>query len=114
MHIVMLFSATAARAFILPWLPGRTSCGNSTQTFWKLSLSNALLTFNMRFAVSLPGTQMLDAAKELSAREDEGPETFTGERPVDRTLFILLSLAGVTVSSLLFGWYRDSLSQLPY
>lgn len=59
----------------------------------------------MRVAVSLTGTQMFDAAKEPRASGGEGPQTYAGERPVDRTLFILLSLAIVTMSSLLLGWY---------
>lgn len=46
---------------------------------------------------------MFDAAKEPRASGGEGPQTYAGERPVDRTLFILLSLAIVTMSSLLLG-----------
>ncbi|EUC39799.1 hypothetical protein COCMIDRAFT_110541 [Bipolaris oryzae ATCC 44560] len=46
---------------------------------------------------------MFDAAKEPRASGGDGPRTYAGERPVDRTLFILLSLAIVTMSSLLLG-----------
>lgn len=52
---------------------------------------------------------------EPRASEGEAPETYTGERPADRTIFILLSLAIVTVSSLLFGQYWELLwSYLTY
>jgi hypothetical protein len=102
----MLFSATAARAFILLW-----QFHSHPLDIFSLKCAAYLQHKSRRFAHR---DQMLGAAKELRASEDEGPKTFTGERPVDRTLFILLSLVVVTVSSLLFGWYQDSSSQLPY
>ncbi|EMD93695.1 hypothetical protein COCC4DRAFT_208302 [Bipolaris maydis ATCC 48331] len=46
---------------------------------------------------------MFDAAKEPRASGGAGSRTYTGERPLDRTLFILLSLGIVTMSSLLLG-----------
>lgn len=61
----------------------------------------------MSVAVSLTGTQMFDAAKEPRASGGEGSPTYAGERPLDRTLFILLSLAIVTISSLLLGLYLE-------